>query len=280
MLNLKKLRDRHKEITELDWNLMAAHVVKKPKEFIYTHREIKLNLGQYLKMLWVIKKYTLGYPIAYLTNKKEFYGIDLFINKHVLIPRADSEIMVEEAIKIINEENIVILIDVGTGSGCIPIAILKNINKKIETIATDFSLPALLVAQKNSAQHKLKINFRKGNLLQPIKNINFENKKILITANLPYLKLEQIKDEKSIKKEPYSALYGGQDGLDLYKQLILQIKEKDYASNTQLCILLEIDPEQTEKIKEMIAKEIPKAQIKIRQDLAGLDRLVIINFSL
>lgn len=279
MLNLKNLRAHNQKIPELDWNIIIAHVIKKPKEFIYLHPEMKLKFTQYLKILWLIKKHNLGCPVAYLTNKKDFYGITFFVNKHVLIPRPDSEIMVEEAIKIINEQKIDTLIDVGTGSGCIPIAILKNINKQINTIAIDFSASALLLAQKNSQKYKLTIDFQKGNLLKPIKNKNLENKKILITANLPYLNFKQIEKEESIKKEPYSALYGGRDGLDLYREMIEQIKKIFISKNTRLNFLFEIDPEQTKEIKKIIIKNIPKTQIKIRQDLAGLDRLVVARFN-
>jgi release factor glutamine methyltransferase len=279
MPNLKQLKIRNSAITDLDWMILVADVINQPKEFVYFHPEFSLNLKQYLRLLWLVKKYNQGYPIAYLIGRKEFYNLTFLVNKHTLIPRPDTELMVDEAIKTINNTPSITLIDIGTGSGCVPIAILKNIKKEIPTIATDISSRALIVAQKNAATHSVKIKFQTGNLLNPIKQKDIKTDNLIITANLPYLVLEQINKEKSIKREPYSALYGGKDGLDLYRQLINQITIF-FKDNRQknIFLLLEIDPDQNEIIKKIINQKIPSATIKIRQDLAGLDRLVITKF--
>lgn len=279
MQNLKQLKIKNSTIPDLDWAILVSHVINRPKEFAYSHPEFSLNLRQYLKLWWKIKKYRRGFPIAYLTHHKEFYNLNFLVNKYTLTPRPDTEIMINEAIRIINNENNPTLIDVGTGCGCIPIAVLKNIKKEIPTIATDISRPALLTAQKNARRQQVKIDFRFGNLFGPIKQKDTTTDTLIITANLPYLDFKQTNNEKSIKKEPYSALYGGKDGLDLYRQLIDQIiiffKDK---RPSKIFLLLEIDPKQTEKIKQIIAEKIPGSETKIRQDLAGLDRLVIIKF--
>lgn len=279
MTNLKQLKNKNYNIPDLDWTILVSYTINQPKEFVYTHREFCLNLRQQFKLWRLIKKYKQGHPIAYLVGHKEFYNLNFLVNKHTLIPRPDTEIMVSEAIEIINNNPQITLIDIGTGSGCIPIAILKNIKNKISTIATDISNKTLVVAQKNATTHLVKINFRTGNLFSPIKQNNTTTNNLIITANLPYLTYEQTNNEKSIKKEPYSAIYGGNNGLDLYRQLIDQIIIFFKSNRPQkIFLLLEIDPKQASEIKQIIIEKISNAEIKIRQDLAGLDRLVVIKF--
>lgn len=279
MPNLKQLKSKNSIIPDLDWTILVAHVVGQPKEFIYSHPEYSLNLKQQLRLWWLVKKYHHEYPIAYLTKHKEFYNLDFFVNKHTLIPRPDTEIMVDEAIEIINDNPSITLVDIGTGSGCIPIAVLKNIKKKIPTFATDISNQALAVAQKNTAAHSVQVNFRPGNLFNPIKQKDITTDNLIITSNLPYLTTEQTNNENSIKKEPYSALYGGKDGLDFYRQLIDQLNIFFKTNRPQkIFLLLEIDPAQTDAIKQIVINKIPTAETKIRQDLAGLNRLVVTGF--
>ncbi len=279
MNNIQSLLNKYTILDRLDLELIIAEAIKKTRTFIAINQKYKLTCWEFLKFkyfLWLLKH---NYPLAYITHHKEFYGLDFWVNKHTLIPRPDTEIMVGEAIEIINNNPQATLVDIGTGSGCVPIAILKNIKKEIPTIAIDISQHTLAIAQKNTATHLAKINFRLGNLFSPIKQKDITTNNLIVTANLPYLTFEQTNNEKSIKKEPYAALYGGHDGLDLYYQLVNQITTffKDSRPQT-IFLLLEIDPAQANKIKQIITEKIPNAEIKIRQDLAGLDRLVIIKF--
>jgi len=275
----------------LDTEVLLSFVIKKPKEFLYTHPEKKITARQFKKINQKIKLRSKNWPIAYLISRQGFYGLDFLVDKNVLIPRPETELIVEEAIKTIKaaEENKqkIILIDIGTGSGCIPITIGKKIHshfssssasgKKsvLKILATDISSPALKIARHNAQKHKIKIQFLKRNLLGGFLNSPILNSQstLIITANLPYLTAKQMR-EKTIQKEPRQALFGGKDGLYYYQQLLEQLNKIKPA---QAIVFLEIDPAQNKKIQSLIKKILPGTQVEIKKDLAKKDRLVIIK---
>lgn len=280
MLTLQQLLQKNNSLNNTDLILVLAGAFKKNKEFIYSHPEYQPTFSERLRFFYYLNKLKRGWPVAYILKSKEFFGLNFFVNKNVLIPRPDTEILVEEVIKICQTNNKTLLIDIGTGSGCIPISILKNIQNtaaNIQCFAIDISNKALKVAQKNAKLHGVNIKFFHGNLLSPL-NKFFNNltvnqfNNLIITANLPYLADEQM-NEPTIKHEPKQALWGGKDGLDLYKKLLEQIKNLSLKTTT----FLEIDPDQTEKIKPLIKKYLPVANIEILKDLSGLNRVVKIN---
>lgn len=281
MSTILKLQKKYQHLNILDFTILLSHTIKKTKEFIFAHPEYVLSTYQQIHLWYYLQKYKNGVPIAYITGHKEFFGLDFFVNKHTLIPRPDTELMVEEACKQIT--NNTLLIDIGTGSGCIPIAITKTAAKKIKLIATDISAQALQIAKKNAAQHQVSIQFLQGNLLKPIipliKRYAFHDTRfttIVLTANLPYLTEEQFKKEPSIQHEPYHALVASNEGLGLYETLLQQIKTL-YDLQLTIHVFFEIDPSQTKKINSLIKKHLPTAATKIKKDLAGRDRLVIIT---
>lgn len=266
----------------IDFDLLKAYAIKKPKEFLYSHPEYSLSIWEKLKLKYFVFLRNLGYSIAAIVGHKEFYGLDFYINKHVLIPRPDTELMVTEVIESINnleyriQNTKITLIDVGTGSGCIPIAVLKKLQHPITTYAIDISRSALRVAKKNARTHNVHINFFHGNLLEPIMHYSkflIHNSKTIITANLPYLTEQQFKSEPSIWREPKTALVASNNGLALYEELLGQIKK----ANLNAVIFLEIDPSQSETIIDVIKKYLPNSNIEIKKDLGGLDRLVKIS---
>lgn len=209
-------------------------------------------------------------PVAYLINNKEFYGLNFYVDKNVLIPRPETEVLVDEIfkhIRIANHESRITICDIGTGSGCIAIT-LKKYLPKAKVYASDISKKALAVAKKNARKLKVKILNKQGDLLKPLKKIKIN----IIAANLPYLTPRQMKEE-SIQAEPKLALSGGKDGLDLYKELLNQVKE--YAQKP--LIFLEIDPRQAMKIRRLIKKKLPQAVIEIKKDLSGRNRIAIIR---
>lgn len=263
----------------LDAEVLLAFVLNKNKEFLYTFPERKLSKQQLKKFKKIISQKIRGVPVAYLVGHKEFYGLDFIVNKNVLIPRPETELIVDEVLKkIITNSNKNILIDIGTGSGCIPVAIsqhIKNNRGKNLFFATDTSSSALKIARRNARRHQVKIHLLKGNILQPfIKQWKSSaTTSLIITANLPYLTTEQMK-EKTIKFEPRQALHGGKDGLDLYLKLLQQIKKMNPPTAD---IFLEIDPAQSKKISSLIKKILPKTRVEIKKDLARKDRLVTIK---
>jgi len=280
-------------LAHLDAELIIAHILKKPREFVLTHPEYveTRSNASVLKIKKLINLRAKNVPFAYLTGQKEFYGWDFVVNKNVLIPRPETEALVdkvtEEIRKLKNKK--IILIDVGTGSGCIPIAILKNFEmeklRNLETFAIDISNQALTVAKANAKKHGVKIKFLQGDLLSPIPpllkggrgDIGQQKFQIIITANLPYLTPLQLKSEPSIKHEPKLALVAGKDGLKYYRQLLKQIKTLVTSYQLLVTLFLEIDPQQSNNIKKLIKQHLPHAKITIHQDLSEKDRVVEIK---
>lgn len=275
-----------KQIDILDAEILLAHSLSKPKEYILAHPEKNVSILQQLKFIYFVKKRHAGLPLSYITKHKEFFGLNFFVNKYTLVPRPDTEVLVDAVIsQLKNDASQIInyvLIDVGTGSGCIPISILKNIDvKNIRTFATDISSGALKIAQKNATSYNVNIHFLHGNLFDPILSLNNKNNilsdHLIITANLPYLTEEQYNSEKSIQHEPKSALVAKKDGLKIYEQLLYQIAKMFKTYNLIPTTYIEIDPSQTQKIIALINKIMPEAKIIIIKDLCGLDRVVKIQ---
>jgi len=269
--------------TNLDTEILLSYIIKKNKTFLYSHPEHQLTQSQITKFKKLINCRVKGEPIAYLIGSKEFYGLNFIVNKHVLIPRPETELLVDEILKQVkknqcqksNAKRQVSLADIGTGSGCIAVSLAKN-NPKLKIYASDISSQALTVAKKNNKLHRTKIIFKKGNLLKHFKNI----KLTAIAANLPYLDIKHknllnSSETIGLKFEPTIALYSGPDGLDAYRQLFEQIKQLKYTPNF---IYLEIGHLQITLIKKIINTAFPYAKISIKKDLAGLNRLAIVKF--
>lgn len=273
----------------LDISLILAYGIKRSREFILAHPEFKISAIRQKKIARLIKLRKKGYPIAYLIGEKEFYGFKFSVNKHVLIPRPETELLVENAKSMIEgSEEKQTVIDIGTGSGCIIITLAKLLNqacprprsrksiKNKEFIGIDISSKAITVARKNAKLHKVEnnIKFLSGDLLEPCKRYTLHAARYMILANLPYLTPEQVKKSPSIKHEPKSALIAGPDGLKYYRKLFKQIKKYKLDNYSLLC---EIDHTQTKNIIKLISQELPNASYEIKKDLGGYNRLVIIT---
>ncbi|MFH1583421.1 MAG: peptide chain release factor N(5)-glutamine methyltransferase [Candidatus Falkowbacteria bacterium] len=280
-----KLNQRQITNPHLEAEILLSKILKKPREFILAHPEKQLTKLQITNYKLLIAKRTKGIPIAYLTGHKQFYGLDFLVNRNALIPRPETELMVEETLSLITRSSQpATLIDVGTGSGCIIITLAKQLQTS-KFIAIDISKKALMVARQNAKMHQVnkKIKFIKSNLLARfIHNSSFTiHHSLIILANLPYLTPTQIKNSPSIKHEPKLALTAGSDGLKYYKQLFKQAKESQVASYglRNIYILCEINPGQTAKMKQLIKRELPEASRQIKKDLSGLNRLAIISIN-
>lgn len=260
-------------VDRFDSELLLAFVLKQSREYIVTYPEKKVSFFQKYRFLSLVKKRASGIPLAYLTGQKNFFGLDFLVNKHTLVPRPDTEILVEKVLEELKNTSAKILIDIGTGSGCIPISVAKNTNQNIQFLATDISKQALKIAKQNAQKHNTKITFLQGNLLEAVfpKNIPLQN--IILSANLPYLTQEQFDEEKSIQQEPHSALVADDAGLALYKELLTQMQQ----NNITGIFFFEIDPSQSHALSEYITKIFPNSKIQIIKDLCGRDRIVKIQ---
>ncbi len=271
--------------------LLMAHVLHRDRVFVLSHPEHHVPFFTAWRFWHLVKLRSKNLPIAYLLNHKEFWGLRFFVNKHTLIPRPETELLVEKTIAYIAQtisKTHILLIDIGTGSGCIPISVLHTLThknpgwtNKINTYASDISKQALRVAKKNNRIHSTIIHFLSGNLLQPILKILKKHHPLMvttiITANLPYLTKQQRAKEPSIYHEPHRALVADKtDGLSLYQKLLNQLHHSPLAGQS-FVILMEIDPDQKNKLINIAKKIFPTAPCTVFKDLSGLDRLVVLE---
>ncbi|OGH74241.1 MAG: protein-(glutamine-N5) methyltransferase, release factor-specific [Candidatus Magasanikbacteria bacterium RIFCSPLOWO2_12_FULL_43_12] len=279
------LQQARERIDLLDAELIIAFVLKKTREFVIAHGECGVRKFASAQVCKLIRKRERGEPLAYLTGHKDFFGLDFAVNKSVLVPRPETEVLVESVIECLMTEDIghrTILIDVGTGSGCIPIAITKSlhhhITSSLKIFAIDISKVALRIARLNAKKHGVKIKFLHGSLLTPLlktcKLARPQTHALIITANLPYLTLKQYRQSASIKREPKNALVAGKTGLGLYEKLLKQIRSPISNIQYPISVFFEIDPSQSKPIVRLIEKYLPKAVVEIKKDLSGRDRVV------
>lgn len=210
-----------------------------------------------------------GEPVQYIIGNVEFYGSIINVNPNVLIPRFETEYLVDKTIKLLKKLNIINpkVLEIGTGSGCISIALKKNINCQIEAI--DISKEALLVAKDNANRNQVEINFKNTD----IHDFNSEVKYDLIISNPPYVPHNSLVDEK-IKYEPEVAIYASQDGVYFYDIILNKIKnnlKKDYL------IAFEIGDNEGLLIKELVKKYLPQANFYLEKDYNNYERYVFIS---
>ncbi|MBA4336700.1 peptide chain release factor N(5)-glutamine methyltransferase [bacterium] len=266
----------HDSMDQLELEVLLSHVLSKTKEYLFAHPEAEVLNDDVEKFTSLVKRHINGEPIAYLTGEKEFYGIALNVDNRVLIPRPETEYLVDlviNTVKLKNDNDITKVLDIGTGSGNIAVAVAYNL-KNVHVTACDVSLDALKVAEKNINRYNLedKIVLVHSDLLKNIGDLKYE----IVVANLPYIGTEKhIFVSKETKNyEPHKALFGGFDGLRIYEDLFEQMSSR---KNVPDYIFGEIGFLQGGDLKKMLKQFYPNASIGIEKDLSGLDRYFIIK---
>ncbi|MCG8482889.1 MAG: peptide chain release factor N(5)-glutamine methyltransferase, partial [Clostridia bacterium] len=213
-----------------------------------------------------------GMPLQYITGTQEFMGLDFMVNQDVLIPRPDTEILVENVLKAVDltHPSGISIFDIGCGSGAIGVS-LAYYASKVDVSCVDISCAALKAAKQNAVTHNVhhKMHFFEGDIFAPIKHQKFD----MIVSNPPYIPDESI-DSLQIevsKYEPRSALAGGKDGLDFYRRIVKDAPH--YLKNNGL-IFLEIGYDQAAAVKDLLKSESVYDGIEVIKDLAGHDRVV------
>ena len=274
----------HSPLDNKESLLLLSHASGLTKEKILANPEKPIKPSVYKKYRQLEKKRLSGWPIAYLTGHQEFYGYDFLVSPAVLIPRPETEMVVDTAISLFNESFYDQVIDIGCGSGAIIISLNRELKRlqpklfnKINFYAVDISAPALKIAKKNVSINKAarSISLKNGDLLKPFLTElkKTDCRRILITANLPYLTPRQIGASPSIQKEPRLALDGGYDGLNLYRRLLKQAGQLEKT----LSMILELDPAQDKKIIDLTTEILPGSTTKIILDLSGQKRFALIT---
>ncbi len=280
-------------IAPLDRELIFSHVLGKSREFVLAHPEFRLTAPRTKRITGLLKRRAKGEPLAYLTGHKEFFGLDFQVNRHTLVPRPETELLVEQALdelrnSLRNKLRNIAIVDVGTGSGNIIVSVAKNMEhgtwNRMRLYGIDISKKALEIARLNSRKHKLdrKIKFMPGDLLKPmIKAASMFHVpcSMLITANLPYLdtdwkNLLASSETRGLKFEPATALYAGQDGLDEYRRLATQIRELHEQTSCDIRLFCEIGPRQKTEMAKIFAFA---DKIDFFKDLAGYWRVARIQ---
>ena len=247
-LGTNELRRKKIDTSRLDSELLLSKILDKSREEILINLEQKICQKYLLKYKQLIQRRSQCEPIAYIVKEKEFWSKNFLVSSDTLIPRPETELIVEKLTKIFEEKKISIL-DIGTGTGCILISLLSEL-KNSKGIGIDISKKALRIAEKNSEQHgmKNKIKFFHKSL-----DSKFYQKFDLIVSNPPYIKKSEIKNLKEdVRKfEPRIALDGGNDGLDLIKKVIYKSK---YILKIKGMLALEIGNEQFNKVSKILKK--------------------------
>ena len=249
--------------------LALEQVLNLSKPEIVLNQEKKLTKKEYKSYQKIINKLKKGESIQYITKRAYFYGEEFFVNKNVLIPRPETETLVEDTNNLINKhfkDKKVKVLDIGTGSGIIAIT-LNKLNKNLQITATDISTKALKVAKKNQKKHQTNIEFIHTDLYK-----NIKDKFDIIISNPPYIEENSKKIENQVlKNEPHIALFGGKDGLDYYRNILKNIRQ---VINENHIIAFEIGENQGKKIEKLIKKQFPNDKVIIKKDYNKFDRYV------
>jgi len=274
------------ETAPLDAQVLLAHVTGRNRAWLLSHPEADLTPEQEKTLETAVQKLQAGLPLPYVLGHWEFFGMDFNITPDVLIPRPETELLIETALAEIRTHPKLYprFLDVGTGSGIIPITLATYV-PHAELVATDISSTALEVARLNAEKHGVseRIQFIEADLLPDDGRWMMDGEALvnsllssvdLLTANLPYIPSETLKSLDIFGKEPALALDGGPDGLDLIRRLLALLTANMVAGST---VLLEIENRQGLAVKQLAREAFPAADIQIKKDLAGHDRLVVIN---
>jgi release factor glutamine methyltransferase len=243
---------------------LLAEVLKVNRAYLLAHGEVELTDGQAAAYEALIRRRAAGEPVAYLLGRKSFYDREFIVSPAVLIPRPETELLLEWALEIPAQT----VVDVGTGSGALAVTFAAHRPDAV-VYAVDISPAALEIARVNAARNNVHVQFLEGDLLQPV--INLGIKADLVMANLPYIASDEVPTLEVSRYEPALALNGGADGLTLIRRLLAQTAR---ACNPRATLLLEIGADQGQAALAL-ARQFGEAEL--RQDYAGLDRMVRIK---
>ena len=251
--------------------LLLSHTLGQAKTWLLTHPEYDLTIDEFSTLQKALGQLLQGVPLPHILGEWEFYGRSFIVSPDVLIPRPETELLVERALTIAESLPHPLIADVGTGSGAIAISLAASL-PQATLIATDISLTALSIARRNANRHSQQaIHFLQTNLIQPIAT-QFD----LICANLPYIPTTTLGELEVTRWEPRLALDGGVSGLDLIERLL-------HMAQTRLTpegvLLLEIESTLGQESLSLAKSHFPPTQVTLHQDWAGKDRLIEVHLA-
>lgn len=256
----------------LDAEVLLAHVLGQDRVYLYRESGRQLDTAAADRYSKLLERRATGEPVAYLTGHKEFMGLDFLVGPRVLIPRPETELMVEYALGVLKGwTGPQVAVDVGTGSGAVAVS-LARLAPGCAVYATDASADALVAARENANRHGVQVYLGHGDLLGPLRGVLAPGAAAVIAANLPYIPKGDIPAlPREVRCfEPHEALDGGPDGLELYRSLAPQAMVL-LAPGGHL--LMEIGPDQAQDVLQLTANHLWEA--RILPDLAGRPRLAV-----
>ena len=270
------MQHRPASSTRRDVYVLLEHVLQTDRTVFYAYPERELTTEQEQQYLSLLQRRLQNEPIAYLTGHQEFYGLDFVVDKRVLIPRPETELLVEETLRIVRERlnkgSVPVVADIGTGSGAIPITLTVEEPRLSLVYGVDISPDALDVARMNCERHHVegRIRLLQGDLLAPL-----PEPVDIITANLPYVGLDErdILTPDVYDYEPHLALFSGQEGLDLLQRFLQEVQQGDKIRKDGI-LLLEIGYRQRAPLVNMLNSLFPNAHVLSKKDYAGWDRML------
>ncbi len=279
-MTLKQALTRAREIlvansiedAPLECELLLRHILKISRVQLYLGLDQELSPEQEETSWRLIERRLSHEPTAYITEHREFYGLDFYVDSSVLIPRPETELLVEKAINLGQKHTVFTIADVGTGCGAIAITLALNL-PRAKIYATDISALALKAAQINCQKHGVtnRICLLQGDMLGPL-----PEPVDLIIANLPYVRESELPPICSVNLEPPLALNGGSDGLEKIRQLCRQLSSK---LRPKGCLLLEIGQGQRGTVTAFLCSLFPSAKIEVTPDLSGIERVVSLTLT-
>jgi release factor glutamine methyltransferase len=267
---------KHVDAPRLSAEMLLSHVLKMKRIELYMHADSHVADDKREALRALVKRAAEQEPVSYLVGSAEFYSMEMEVCKDCLIPRPETELLVERAIEFLRtrtgEQHV---LDLCTGCGCIAAAVAKNY-KEARVIATDISEDALSVAARNIEKHKVadRVKLLEGDLFEPVIKELDGSAFDLIVSNPPYISTAEMeKLDKNVKDyEPYLALHGGVDGLDVYRRILAQVEQ---FLKPDGALMMEIGYLQGPAIKQMLEQTRLFASIKIEKDLSNNDRIAI-----
>jgi len=270
------------ESPRLRAELLLSHVLQLPRIRLYTEFDREVAAGQLAAYRELVRRAAEHEPVAYLTGRAHFFNLEFDVTRDVLIPRPDTELIVEHVIQLIRRQpgmETPRVLDLCTGTGCIAAAVAAHVKSAI-VVAIDISPPAVVVAKKNIEQLKLseRVSVEEGDLFEPLKHRVDQHRFDLIVANPPYIATAQMADlEIGVRQyEPHAALEGGSDGLTLHRRILAGAPDR-LAKGGQ--VFLEIAFDQGELARSLAAENPAYRDAKILKDYSGHDRVLNVTLA-
>jgi release factor glutamine methyltransferase len=267
---------------ELDAQVLLAEILSRPRSWLPAHPEAKLDDHILEKLENSLQRLEAGVPLAYVLGKWQFFGMTYEVTQDVLIPRPETELLVERAVSWLQEKleggRACCALDIGTGSGCIAVSLAVHV-PRVQVFATDLSMVALSVARRNATRllgddrvTMVRADLFPGKTAEGTEEL--PDRYDLVIANLPYIPTRALAGLAVSTREPALALHGGEDGLDLIRRVL--DAAPDHLAKDGL-LLLEIEASQGEAVTALAANAFPQAMVHLHQDLTGRDRMVEIQ---